>query len=126
MRIPVIMPIAIALVVGPVWTACPAQATTFSQAVDFCRKSGACVLSKNDKAGGWNIKYGRNEIFCPDEGDCVCLACGAPPPKRTESGTVIRDHRNDAASGGVRSLKRMPSPLGAGEPARPLVRDHRR
>lgn len=78
MRIPISLTIAAAsaAVVG---LSSPAAATTISEALQLCKKSGGCTVTKYKD--GTNIKYGTNEIYCPDKGQCECVACS--PPKRT-------------------------------------------
>jgi hypothetical protein len=64
--------------------ASPAVATTLSQAQQLCKQNPNCIQTKG--AGGSNFTVGNNEVWCPNKGNCECLACA--PPARME-GTVV-------------------------------------
>jgi hypothetical protein len=95
----------------------------------LCQKYGGCDITT---AGiGWNIKKGKNEIYCPDKGQCECLNCGYPT--RTQalgivratiigvpSSTVVAPSRPPIAPGGILdsgSVFSSQGPAGAGSPA---------
>lgn len=77
--------ILLAALLGPgmISTVAPAVATDQQAAIEICSKNRACGLAR--VPGGVNLWTdtfgGRNEVYCPDKGPCVCTSC-SPPPKR--------------------------------------------
>jgi hypothetical protein len=66
-------------------SATSAGATNQSAAVELCKKNPSCGLNKGP--GGVNLWVetpggGRSEVYCPDQGECTCLSCGAPTRQR--------------------------------------------
>ncbi len=84
----------------------PVMATDQSAAVQICAKNPQCGMTRGvggvnlwvDKPGGG----GPDEVWCPDQGACVCMTCGKgggrPARVGGDIGHVVRPQTNAPAS----------------------------
>jgi hypothetical protein len=72
-----------------------------------------------------NIRYNGNEIHCPYKGQCTCLMCEAPPPKRVSGpggggkATAGLPKNGGGNTGPVVRSQQKPGPVGGG----PVIRN---
>ena len=67
-----------AALVGIIVSSAPAMATDQAGAIKLCAANPQCGLVRS--VGGVNLwvdyaNGGKNEIWCPDQGECVCVSC---------------------------------------------------
>lgn len=86
MRMSLILPAAAALAVAAVGLSSPAGATEIKEAIKLCKQNPSCKMGSSGY--GYNFTVGTNEVWCPEEGECVCLSCVPPKQRIGPFGTV--------------------------------------
>lgn len=91
-----------------------AFATDKNQAMQACSKNPKCTA--NPGKDGVNLKVGWAEVFCPNEGQCVCLLCkgSKPAPGR---GSDVRGALSGNAAGTTATAR---TKTGSGLQAAPI------